>query len=227
MSKDDDSFTEGKLFQPEAPQYRCGSCRDTGKWSNGIVCPPCGGASVQTEAPKSIAERNEYTVGDALGLNRQPEAPKCPCPPASDNDGTEAPKGCCCDGTQTYCPEHGEFEPGAPKGQEHTEHDLETVVAAVETILTKYELSHDETNDYVESIMRVVWCQKEGDYERKQYVSTLQRDLAAANARADAAERKLASLTNQTAGARYLINAFDENSLSPVEVIEVMRKVFK
>jgi hypothetical protein len=30
----------------------------------------------------------------------------------------EAPKGCCCDGTQTYCPEHGEFEPQAPKGQE-------------------------------------------------------------------------------------------------------------
>jgi polyhydroxyalkanoate synthesis regulator phasin len=146
MSKDDDSFTEGKLFQPQA----------------------------------HLAKQNE----NALSMT-------------------------------------------APKGQEHTEHDLETVVAAVETILTKYELSHDETNDYVESIMRVVWCQKEGDYERKQYVSTLQRDLAAANARADAAERKLASLTNQTAGARYLINAFDENSLSPVEVIEVMRKVFK
>lgn len=27
-------------------QFRCGSCRDTGKWSTGIVCPACGGASV-------------------------------------------------------------------------------------------------------------------------------------------------------------------------------------
>jgi hypothetical protein len=197
MSKDDDSFTEGKLFQPEAPQYRCGSCRDTGKWSNGIVCPPCGGASVQPEAPKVYGQGYD---DDCNGT--KPEAHL-----AKQNENA--------------------LSMTAPKGQEHTEHDLETVVAAVETILTKYELSHDETNDYVESIMRVVWCQKEGDYERKQYVSTLQRDLAAANARADAAERKLASLTNQTAGARYLINAFDENSLSPVEVIEVMRKVFK
>jgi phage-related tail protein len=178
MSKDDDSFTEGKLFQPQA----------------------------------HLAKQNE----NALSMT-------------------------------------------APKGQEHTEHDLETVVAAVETILTKYELSHDETNDYVESIMRVVWCQKEGDYERKQYVSTLQRALAAANAgieyltaeriaerrllsnelhresirltaandRADAAERKLASAVSQVVGGRYLINAVDENRLSSVEAVEVMRKVLK
>jgi hypothetical protein len=27
-------------------QFRCGSCRDTGKWSTGSVCPACGGISV-------------------------------------------------------------------------------------------------------------------------------------------------------------------------------------
>lgn len=29
--------------------FLCGSCRDTGRWDNGIECPACGGASVAVE----------------------------------------------------------------------------------------------------------------------------------------------------------------------------------
>lgn len=29
--------------------HRCGSCRDTGKWSTGIECPACGGPTLRPE----------------------------------------------------------------------------------------------------------------------------------------------------------------------------------
>jgi hypothetical protein len=44
--------------QPAAPEYRCGSCRDTGKWSNGIVCPVCQPAAPACGACPDIAECN-------------------------------------------------------------------------------------------------------------------------------------------------------------------------
>ena len=29
------------------PTFKCGSCRDTGKWASGIVCPACGGLAAE------------------------------------------------------------------------------------------------------------------------------------------------------------------------------------
>jgi hypothetical protein len=46
------------MNQPAAPEYRCGSCRDTGKWSNGIVCPVCQPAAPACGACPDIAECN-------------------------------------------------------------------------------------------------------------------------------------------------------------------------
>lgn len=31
--------------RPMQSRYRCGSCRDTGNWSNAVLCPVCEGTS--------------------------------------------------------------------------------------------------------------------------------------------------------------------------------------
>jgi hypothetical protein len=177
-------------------------------------CKHCAAATATLERVREVRNRmrNTGTIwGDELeaALAGQPEAPQCHAYVTGnpiDCGGCEEHVG---QREATTLEANASLPPKrpleAPKGQEHTEHDLETVVAAVETILTKYELSHDDTNDYVESIMRVVWCQKEGDYERKQYVSTLQRALAAANARiAELKELAAALIAANEAGCESL-----------------------
>ena len=34
--------------------HRCGACRDTGKWTTGIECPSCGGATLRPDLRENV-----------------------------------------------------------------------------------------------------------------------------------------------------------------------------
>lgn len=40
------------------PDYLCGSCKDTGKWSNGIICPVC--VDVGGKSAVMVKAREQY-----------------------------------------------------------------------------------------------------------------------------------------------------------------------